>query len=73
MTDLRKEDLSRLRDSTLTTLDFRGNKIGSDGATQIADALQFNSTLTKLDLECMSNEDILTVFSKLCMRRKVLI
>ncbi|KAF9536772.1 hypothetical protein EC957_009735, partial [Mortierella hygrophila] len=36
--------------STLTTLDLRGNSIGSDGAKALAEALKTNSILTTLDL-----------------------
>ncbi len=32
--------------------DLTGNQIGVAGATQLADALQRNSTLTDLDLQC---------------------
>ncbi len=36
-----------------------GNQIGDAGATQLADALQRNSTLTKLDLQ--SKHDMICV------------
>ncbi|CAM4892110.1 unnamed protein product [Rotaria socialis] len=39
-----------LRNATLTTLDISSNKIGADGAKQLANALANNKTLTTLNL-----------------------
>jgi hypothetical protein len=39
-----------MANSTLTTLDLRGNSIGSNGAVALSEALKINSTLTTLDL-----------------------
>ncbi len=46
--------------------DLTGNQIGDAGATQLANALQRNSTLTKLDLQSKHDMICVVVFIVLC-------
>ena len=58
----------QLRENSLTSLDLRYNKIGKEGASQIAEALRYNKTLTSLDLYnvSISIESVSKIAEALC-------
>ena len=51
------------RNSTLQTLDVRGNNIGDAGCRALAEVLKRNTTLTQLDLAGMPLPELLAMTS----------